>query len=114
MSHLLYMALLAGCLVGTAAVEVRYRTRVFARWHRLLSALLPTVIVFVTWDLYAIAQHQWSYVPRWLTGVRLPGELPLEELLFFLVIPTCAVITLEAVRRSHPAWAIGDEPESGS
>jgi lycopene cyclase domain-containing protein len=111
MSHLLYVALLAGCLIGTAAVEVRFGTRVYARWLRLLSALLPTVIVFVTWDLYAIARHHWTYVPRWVTGVRLPGHLPFEELLFFLVVPTCSVITLEAVRRRRPGWVIGDEPE---
>ena len=64
MSHLLYVALLAGCLIGTAVVEVRLGTRVYARWRRLLSALLPTVIVFVTWDLYAITHRQWTYAPR--------------------------------------------------
>jgi lycopene cyclase domain-containing protein len=111
MSHLLYLALLAGCLIGTAVVEVVLRTGVYARWRRLLLAVLPTVVVFGAWDVYAIEQHQWSYVPRWVTGVRLPGELPLEELLFFLVVPTCSVITLEAVRRRRPGWVIGDEPE---
>src|SRR5690349_32191 len=86
MSHLLYLALLAGCLIGTAAVEVRLGTRVYARRRRLLLALLPTVAVFVTWDLYAIAQRQWTYAPRWVTGIRLPGQLPFEELLFFVVV----------------------------
>ena len=114
MSHLLYLALLAGCMIGTAAVEVRLGTRVYARPRRLLSALLPTVAVFVTWDLYAIAQRQWTYAPRWVTGIRLPGQLPFEELLFFVVVPTCSVITLEAVRRRRPGWVIGDEPEPGS
>jgi len=40
------------------------------------------------------------------------GNVPIEELLFFLVIPTCAVLTLEAVRRTKPAWHVddGDEP----
>lgn len=110
MSHLLYLGLLAGCLIGTAVVEVRLGTRVYARWRRLLTALLPTVVVFVTWDLYAIAERQWTYAPRWVSGFRLPGQLPLEELLFFLVVPTCSVITLEAVRRRRPGWIIGDEP----
>jgi lycopene cyclase domain-containing protein len=114
MSHLLYLALLAGCLIGPAAVEVRLGTRVYARPRRLLSALLPTVAAFVTWDLYAIAQRQWTYAPQWVTGIRLPGQLPFEELLFFLVVPTCSVITLEAVRRRRPSWVIGDEPEPGS
>jgi lycopene cyclase domain-containing protein len=114
MTHLLYLAMLAGCLAATAVVEASLHTRVYARWRRLACAVLPTVVVFGTWDVYAIARHQWSYVPRWVTGVRLPGDLPLEELLFFVVVPTCAVITLEAVRRRRPGWVIGDEPESES
>jgi hypothetical protein len=32
----------------------------------------------------------------------------LEELLFFLVIPICAVLALEAVRRVR-GWPLGDE-----
>jgi lycopene cyclase domain-containing protein len=109
-SHLLYLALLAGCLLGTAPLELLLRTRVYARWRRLAGALLPTVVGFGLWDLYAISRHQWSYDRHWTTGVMLPGRLPLEEVLFFLVIPTCAILTLEAVRSRRPGWVVGDEP----
>jgi lycopene cyclase domain-containing protein len=109
MSHLVYLALLAGCLVGTGALELFLHTRVYVRWRRLLLALAPTVAIFTAWDVYAIHRHQWRYDGRWMTGVTLPGRLPLEELLFFLVIPTCAILTLEAVRRRRPQWTIGDE-----
>jgi hypothetical protein len=30
--------------------------------------------------------------------------------LFFVVIPVCAILTLEAVARRRPGWPIGDEP----
>jgi lycopene cyclase domain-containing protein len=112
MGHLVYLALLAGCLIGTAPLEVLLHTRVYARWRRLVLALLPTLIVFTLWDLYAIQQGQWRYERRWITGVVLPGRLPLEELVFFVVIPICAILTLEAVRRRRPQWAIGDEAAS--
>lgn len=109
MSHLTYLALLAACLVGTAPLEVMLHTRVYARWRRLAFAVLPTAVLFAAWDAYAIHDGQWRYERRWITGVTLPGRLPIEELLFFLVIPTCAVLTLEAVRRRRPQWTIGDE-----
>jgi lycopene cyclase domain-containing protein len=109
MSHLLYLGLLAGCLVGTTPLELFLGVGVYRQWRRLVLALMPTLIVFGAWDLYAISRHQWRYVGHWLIGVRLPGSLPLEELLFFLVIPTCAILTLEAVRCRRPDWAIGDE-----
>ena len=110
MTHLLYVGVLAGCLLGTAPLELVLRVRVYARWRRLLLAVLPTAVVFVTWDLYAIHAGHWTYEARWLTTVVLPGGLPLDEVLFFVVIPVCAVLTLEAVRRCRPSWRIGDEP----
>ena len=92
-----YLLVLAACLVGTAPLEVLLHTRVYARWRRLLLTLLPVVAVFTTWDVLAIRAGHWAYDPRQTTGVRL-GNLPLEELLFFLVIPTCSILAFEAVR----------------
>ncbi len=99
MGSLTYLALLAGCLVVTAPLEIFLRVRVYARWRRFLLALLPTFAVFVVWVLYAIDQGHWDYSDRLTLGVRLPGGIPLEEVLFFVVVPLCAVLALEAVRR---------------
>jgi lycopene cyclase domain-containing protein len=108
--HVVYLAILAACVLGTLPLEFLLRTRVYARWRRLLLTLLPVVVIFGGWDLAAVAAHQWHYDGRYLVGATLPGRLPLEELLFFVVIPTCAVLTLEAVRARKPHWLIGDEP----
>ena len=108
MKQLSYLLVLAFCLVGTAPLEVVLKTRVYARWKRLLLTLLPVLVVFVTWDLLAIGAGHWDYDPEQVTGIAL-GSLPLEELLFFLVIPVCAILTLEAVR-AVKGWTVGDEP----
>jgi lycopene cyclase domain-containing protein len=108
MRHLSYLGLLAGCLLGTAPLELLLHTRVYARWRRLLPTLLPGFVLGVGWDLYAIHRHQWSFDKQYLVGVSVAG-LPLEEALFFVVIPLCEVLTLEAVRRRRPGWTIGDE-----
>jgi lycopene cyclase domain-containing protein len=99
MGHLTYLALLAGCLVVTAPLELVLRVRVYARWRRLLLAMLPGFVVFVAWVLYAIAQGHWTYDGDLTLGLRLPGGIPVEEVLFFLVVPVCSVLALEAVRR---------------
>jgi lycopene cyclase domain-containing protein len=105
-----YLLVLAFCLVGTAPLELVLRVHVYARWRRLLRAVLPVCAVFVGWDVLAIRAGHWRYDLSQMTGVVLPGRLPLEELLFFLVVPTCCVLTLEAVRKRRPGWRIGDEP----
>jgi hypothetical protein len=61
--------------------------------------VLPEFAVFVVWVLYAIAQGHWDYSDDLTLGLRLPGGIPLEEVLFFLVVPLCSVLALEAVRR---------------
>jgi lycopene cyclase domain-containing protein len=108
--HFSYLAVLAACLFGTAPLEVFLHTRVYARWRRLVRTLIPVLAVFVGWDLYAIARGQWTFDARGVTGVRLPGGIPLEEALFFAVVPICAILTLEAVRARRRDWPVGDEP----
>ncbi|MCA0143615.1 lycopene cyclase domain-containing protein [Blastococcus sp. LR1] len=99
MEQFTYLGLLLGCLVVTAPLELLLRVRVYARWRRLLLAVLPEFSVFVVWVLYAIAQGHWNYSATRTLDVRLPGGIPVEEVLFFLVVPLCSVLALEAVRK---------------
>ena len=115
MGHLTYLALLAGCLVVTVPLELVLRVRVYARWRRFLLAVLPEFVVFVVWVLFAIAQGHWDYSDELTLGLRLPGGIPLEEVLFLLVVPLCSVLALEAVRRVT-GWDAGypaEEAEPG-
>ena len=105
---LAYLLVLAACVLGTLPLEFYYRTRVYGRPRRWLLTLAPVVAVFVAWDLWAIDRGHWDYDPDQIVGVILPGDLPLEELLFFIVVPTCAILTFEAVR-SATGWLGGDE-----
>src|SRR6478609_7361396 len=105
MDHYQYLLLLAGCLAVTAPLEL-LGARVYRRPARLARALLPVALVFAGWDVVAVAARVWAYNPRYVTGWRLPFGLPVEEALFFLVIPVCAVLTYECVqvltRRAGP------------
>jgi lycopene beta-cyclase len=94
-----YLFLMAGCLLVTLPLEVVFGARVWRQPRRLLFALVPTVVLFAAWDVAAIAREHWSFNPRYVTGWQLPGNLPVEELTFFVVIPICGLLTLEAVRR---------------
>jgi lycopene cyclase domain-containing protein len=107
--HLAYFGVLAFCLIGTLPLELVWpRTHVYARTRRLGLTLAPVLTVFLAWDLYAVARGQWRFDQRQTLGFVLPGRLPVEEVLFFVVIPVCAVLALEAVRRAT-GWQVGDE-----
>ena len=98
MRHLAYLFVLAGCLAAALWLEPVLKVNVFRRGRRLLLTVLPVVAVFVVWDLLAIAAGHWRFDPAQTTGVVLPGGLPLDEVLFFVVVPVCAVLGFEAVR----------------
>ncbi|GAB1645970.1 lycopene cyclase domain-containing protein [Krasilnikovia sp. MM14-A1259] len=98
MRHLTYVSVLAGCLAAAAWLEPALKVNVLRRWRRLLLTIVPVAVVFALWDMAAIAAGHWTFDRAQMTGVVLPGGLPLDEALFFLVVPCCAVLGFEAVR----------------
>ena len=94
-----YLILMGLCLLITLPLEFLFGARVWRRPRRLAAAMGIPLAIFVVWDVVAIARDHWTYNSRYVTGWTLPFDLPLEELTFFLVIPICSLLTLEAVRR---------------
>lgn len=91
-----YLAVLVLCLVFTAPLEWFFGARVYARWRRTAVAVAVGAAPFVVWDYLAIRAGDWAISPRHTLGVMI-GAFPIEELLFFVVIPLCALLTYEAV-----------------
>jgi lycopene cyclase domain-containing protein len=108
MTHLSYLAILVGCLVCVAPLAVVVRRAVWRHPVRLALTLLVVFLVFSGWDLYAIHAHQWTYAAATTTGLLLPGRLPIEEALFFVVIPVCMILTFETVQRMLRLWGDHD------
>jgi len=86
---------MVGCLLLTAPLEA-FGPGVYRQARRAAAAILPVAVVFILWDLVAIVSDVWSYNPQYVSGIRL-GVIPLEELMFFVVIPLCGLLTFSAV-----------------
>ncbi|MGK2879685.1 MAG: lycopene cyclase domain-containing protein [Mycobacterium sp.] len=91
-----YLIVLGACLVITAPLEF-FGPGVYRQVRRTALAVLPVAAVFVVWDAIAIAADVWSYNQHYVTGIAVGADIPLEELLFFLVIPLCGLLTYNAV-----------------
>jgi lycopene cyclase domain-containing protein len=103
-----------------------FGVRVWRRPRRLLAAIGPVFVVFVVWDLWATHHGTWSFAEEYTVGLRLPGDMAIEELGFFVVIPVCGLLTLETVRSMlarmrarcrppiEPGTAPADRPEAVS
>ncbi len=97
--RLSYLAVLGACLICVAPLAIIVRRTMRTNRRRLGLSVLVTFVIFTGWDLYAIHAHQWSYARARTVGWLLPGRLPIEEALFFVVIPLCMILTYETVQQ---------------
>lgn len=93
-----YLILMGLCLLLTLPLEFVLGARVWRRPRRLLAALVPTSAIFIAWDLIAVARGHWGFNPQYTTGWNILPDFPVDEVVFFVAIPICALLTLEAVR----------------
>ncbi len=93
-----YVAMLAFVIFGSWWLEFAFRIRVLRRPLLAFSAILPVSIFFLAWDAFAIKQKHWTFDSNQTLGIYGPFEVPLEEYLFFFIIPLAAILTLEGVK----------------
>lgn len=91
-----YLLILAACVVITAPLEF-FGGNVYRRPVRLMKSVFPVATVFLAWDVVAVAGRVWTFNPRYVSGPEVLFHLPFEELLFFVVIPICALLTYGCV-----------------
>ena len=103
MDHYQYLILMGACLAVSAPLEL-LGARVYRQPARLARAVLPVAAVCLIWDALAIAGRVWTYNPRYVTGARLPFRIPVEELVFFMVIPVCGILTYACVLAIGARW----------
>ena len=95
--HYQYLMVLTACIILTLPLEVIAGARVYRRPRSALRAVASVAIPFVAWDAAAARAHMWIYNPVYIIGWRPVLGLPVEELLFFIVVPVCALLTFDAV-----------------
>lgn len=67
----------------------------YNKWHALFPALLAIGLFYLVWDIIFTRMGVWGFNPDYLTGIHLL-DLPLEEWLFFLVVPYACIFIYEA------------------
>ena len=112
-----YLAMIAFTIVGSFWLEIFLKVGVLRRIKRALLSIATIAAIFIVWDLYAISRGHWHFDSEQIIGLKTPGGIPLEELLFFTVVPLAAIMTIEAVgvvKRRNAKWVFGDEISNNS
>lgn len=92
-----YFIVLAACLAGPLVLSFSRKMDFYKSPMRLIISLGIPFLLFVVWDVIAAQRGHWFFNPKYITGNKI-YNLPIEEILFFLVIPFCALFTWETVK----------------
>jgi len=104
-----YVAMLIFTVAGSFWLEIFLKIGVLRRIKRVAMSIFPVAIFFLIWDAYAISKGHWYFDSKQILGVFGPFDIPLEEFLFFTVVPMAAIMTIEGVRTVKKHWKVGDE-----
>ena len=108
MKHWSYMGMLIFTLCGSGWLEIVLKTGVLRRLKRAALSILPISFLFLIWDAYAIAKGHWFFDRSQMLGIVGPFHIPLEEYLFFIVVPLAAILTIEGVTTVKAHWRKGE------
>lgn len=97
MEHYYYLGLDLFTLSFPLARSFEPKLQYWRKWPGLFTGIAVMAAVFLIWDAIFTANGVWGFNPRYLTGPRFL-HLPIEEWLFFLVVPYSCVFIYEALR----------------
>ncbi|RYF87848.1 MAG: lycopene cyclase domain-containing protein [Chitinophagaceae bacterium] len=108
-SQYTYFLILAASLAGPLLLSFDKKVAFFKKWKYLFPAMLLPAIFYIVWDSWFTTLGVWSFNPAYITGTTL-GNLPVEEVLFFFIVPYCCVFIYECIVAYFPrihqgAWA---------
>lgn len=93
-------------IIGSFWLELFLKVGVLKRIKRVMLAIAPISFLFIAWDAYAIRSGHWRFDQEQILGIYGPFGIPLEEYLFFTVVPIAAIMTIEAVRTVKKDWPV--------
>ncbi len=110
----LYLILDLLILAGPLALSFDRKVAFHRKWRFLWKGILVNMLIFIPWDIAFTSLGVWGFNEEYLIGITL-WRLPIEEYLFFLVVPYACVFIYACLEVYFPTdrlfrwrkWIIG-------
>jgi len=96
-----YLAIDLGSLIVPLTFSFHPKLVFYKKWVAFGLANLIVCALFITWDMLYTHLGVWGFNPQYLTGIYI-GNLPIEEILFFICIPFASVYTYHCLKLFYP------------
>jgi lycopene cyclase domain-containing protein len=100
-SHYTYFLILACSLAGPLALSFDKKVAFYTKWKFLFPAMILPALFYIIWDIYFTSKGVWSFNENYIVGFKI-FNLPIEEILFFFIVPYCSVFIYECIRCYFP------------
>ncbi len=77
----------------------------YRRWKILFPAISIVMVPFLAWDILFTHYGYWGFNPDYLIGITILN-LPLEEVLFFVVVPYASLFAYFSITTHFPGYRI--------
>jgi lycopene cyclase domain-containing protein len=92
-----YFIVLFVCFAGPFFLSFSRKIAFYKKPRRLFISIFFPMIIFIAWDMIAVWRGHWRFNENYISGLFI-FNLPLEEIMFFIIIPFCALFTWEVVK----------------
>lgn len=99
--HYTYFLILAASLAGPLALSFDKKVAFYKNWKYFFPAMIIPALLYIVWDIYFTSKGVWSFNAGYITGIKL-YNLPLEEVLFFFIVPYCCVFIYACIKSYFP------------
>jgi len=98
-THLIYLAILVASLLGPLALSFDKKVAFRRKWKYVFPAMIIPAIIYIVWDIYFTSKGIWHFNEDYVLGKPFYlFNLPIEEVLFFFVVPYCCMFIYECIR----------------
>lgn len=98
-----YFLILAASLAGPLALSFDKKVTFYKKWQPLFKAMLLPALFYIAWDIYFTSTGVWRFNENCYVLQLKVFNLPLEEVLFFFIVPYCCVFIYECIRCYFPS-----------
>ena len=100
-THYTYFAILLLSILGPLALSFDKKVAFYKHWKQVFGAMLLPAFFYVVWDIIFTQRGVWSFNHLYITGIKY-FNLPIEEMLFFFVVPYCCLFIYACVKSYFP------------